>query len=200
MAARRHLVHRDVADVYVEALVAKARRLRVGDPFRDPTVQLGPLINEAQRDRVAAALRSAVAEGATVAAGGEVDGLYVTPTVLTGVRPEMEIFRTETFGPVVTITVFDDEDEAVALANATSYGLAAAVYTPDAERGRALAQRLRAGAVHVGDQTVQHDPRWPFGGFGDSGNGGCFGGEAGIAAFTQEQCLTVSQPARTYPF
>jgi benzaldehyde dehydrogenase (NAD) len=200
MAARRHLVHRDVAAAYVDALVTRAGRLRLGDPKLDPMVQIGPLINEAQRDRVLAALRTAVEEGATLATGGAVDGLYLTPAVLTGVRPEMDVFRTETFGPVVTVTVFDDDDEAVALANATSYGLTAAVYTADSERGNALARRLRSGAVHVGDQTVHHDPRWPFGGFGDSGNGGCFGGEANIAAFTQEQCLTVSQPARTYPF
>jgi benzaldehyde dehydrogenase (NAD) len=120
--------------------------------------------------------------------------------VLTGVRPEMRIFQAETFGPVVTITAFDDDDEAVALANGTAYGLTAAVYTPDAERGAALASRLRAGAVHIGDQTVQHDPRWPFAGLGISGNGGGFGGAASVVTFTQEQCVTVSQPARSYPF
>ena len=200
MAARRHLVHRKVAPAYVEALVARARRLRVGDPYRDQSVQLGPLINDAQRERFEAAVRGALADGATLAAGGTTEGRYAAPTVLTDVRPDMAVFATETFGPVVTVTVVDDDDEAVALANATRYGLTAGVYTADPERGRAVAERLHTGAVHIGDQTVQHDPRWPFGGFGDSGNGGCFGGEAAVAAFTREQCLTVSTPMRAYPF
>lgn len=112
----------------------------------------------------------------------------------------MSIFHNEVFGPVATITSFADEEEAVGLANTSDYGLTAAVYTADTDRGRALAARLRCGVVHVGDQTVNHDPQLPFGGIGASGNASGFGGRAALDAFTRWHTLTTSTPARTYPF
>src|SRR5437763_3767013 len=106
----------------------------------------------------------------------------------------MEIFRTETFGPVATVSTFADDEEAVALANATEYGLVAAVHTDDAEHGRRVAERIRCGVVHVGDQTVNHEAQLPFGGTGASGNGAGFGGEASLEAFTRWHTFTSSSP------
>jgi benzaldehyde dehydrogenase (NAD) len=199
MAARRHLVHADIAEEYTAALARRAQALVVGDPLRGQ-VHLGPIINAAQLDRIDAAVRAAVAAGARLVTGGHRDGPYYPPTVLAGVTPEMEIFRTETFGPVATVTAYADDEEAVALANATEYGLVAAVHTDDPEHGRRVASRIRAGVVHVGDQTVNHEPQLPFGGVGASGNGAGFGGEASVEAFTRWHTLTTSTPGRAYPF
>jgi benzaldehyde dehydrogenase (NAD) len=199
MSTRRHLVHRGIAEEYVAALARKADALVVGDPNRQ-TVHLGPIINAAQLDRIDAAVQAALGEGATLVAGGRHEGLYYRPTVLVGVTPQMAVFRTETFGPVATVTVFDDDDEAVALANDTEYGLVAAVHTDDAEHGRRIAARLRSGVVHIGDQTINHEAQLPFGGVGASGNGAGFGGEASVEAFTRWHTRTASTPARGYPY
>ncbi|MFD7717239.1 aldehyde dehydrogenase family protein [Streptomyces sp. NPDC059814] len=199
MAARRHLVHRDRAEEYTEALARHAAALRIGDPFREDA-QIGPVINRSQLVRIAAAVEGAVAQGARLVTGGRADGAYFPPTVLAGVTPRMDIFRREVFGPVATVTEFADDAEAVALANASDHGLTAAVYTSDADRGRHVAGQLRCGVVHVGDQPVNHDPRLPFGGVGASGNGSGFGGRAALDAFTRWHTLTVSSPARSYPF
>lgn len=199
MAARRHLVHRDRAEEYTETLARHAAALRIGDPFREDA-QIGPVINRSQLVRIAAAVEGAVAQGARLVTGGRADGTYFPPTVLAGVTPRMDIFRREVFGPVATVTEFADDAEAVALANASDHGLTAAVYTSDADRGRHVAGQLRCGVVHVGDQPVNHDPRLPFGGVGASGNGSGFGGRAALDAFTRWHTLTVSSPARSYPF
>ncbi|MFJ6480985.1 MULTISPECIES: aldehyde dehydrogenase family protein [unclassified Streptomyces] len=199
MAARRHLVHEDVAESYTEALTRRAAALRIGDPYRTDA-QIGPIIDQGQLTRIAAAVEDAVAQGARLVTGGRVQGQYFPPTVLADVTPKMSIFHNEVFGPVATITSFADEEEAVGLANTSDYGLTAAVYTADTDRGRALAARLRCGVVHVGDQTVNHDPQLPFGGIGASGNASGFGGRAALDAFTRWHTLTTSTPARTYPF
>jgi benzaldehyde dehydrogenase (NAD) len=158
------------------------------------------LINERQRDRVERLVRSSVEAGATLETGGTYDGLFYGPTVLSGVTPAMEVFREEIFGPVAPVTTFRDDDEAVELANATDYGLSGAVHSSTPERARAIAERLRTGAVHINDQTVNDAPNAPFGGRGASGNGSRFGGEANWEAFTQWRWTTErEQPAR-YPF
>jgi benzaldehyde dehydrogenase (NAD) len=120
--------------------------------------------------------------------------------VLAGVTTSMPAFTDEIFGPVAPVTVFDNEDEAVALANSTSYGLTASVLTAEPFRGWKLAERLRAGMVHVNDTTVNDDPTAPFGGVGASGNGGRYGGQANWEEFTQWQWVTVRDTPPTYPF
>ncbi|MGN9791980.1 aldehyde dehydrogenase family protein [Streptomyces sp. OZ13] len=199
MAARRHLVHQDVVEAYTETLARRAAALRIGDPYRTDA-QIGPVIEHGALTRIAAAVEEAVAQGARLVTGGRMQGPFFPPTVLADVTPKMAVFHKEVFGPVATITAFADDDEAVALANTSDYGLTAAVYTSDADRGRALAPRLRCGVVHVGDQTVNHDPALPFGGIGASGNASGFGGRAALDAFTRWHTLTTSSPARAYPF
>ena len=199
MQAGRHLVHRRVAAAYAERLAARARALVVGNPAAGP-VHLGPLINERQARRVAQLVDEAVRDGATVLAGGRREGLFYPATVLTGVTPAMAVYQQEVFGPVAPITVFDHEDEAVALLNDSPYGLAAAIHTRHTPRGVALAQRLHTGMVHVNDQTVNNEFHVPFGGMGQSGNGGRFGGPANLEEFTQTQWISVMEQGIQYPF
>ena len=127
-AAGRHLVHRSLADAYIAALTEKAKRLRTGDPYRED-VQLGPIVNEKQIARVDGIVQRSIAAGAVVNEGATFEGLFYRPTVLTSVTPDMPAFTDEIFGPVAPITVFGDDEEAIALANASSYGLVASIYT-----------------------------------------------------------------------
>jgi benzaldehyde dehydrogenase (NAD) len=199
MAAGRVLVQKSVAQEFVQRIAAKANAFAVGDPDTQP-VALGPLINETQRDRAHAIIHDTVAAGAQLAAGGSFDKLFYRPTVLWGVRPGMRAFEEEIFGPVVAVTEFDTDDEAVALANQTDYGLSAAVISASLERAMALGNRLRTGLLHINDQTVQDDVINPFGGRGQSGNGTNIGGPANWDEFSQWQWVTVKNSATRYPF
>ena len=198
-ATGRHIVHRSVAGDYVDALVEKAKRLRLGDPYRED-VDLGPIVNEKQLARVDGIVRRSVDGGARLAVGGTHDGLFYRPTVLADVSRDLPAWTDEIFGPVAPVVVFDTDDEALALANDTEYGLAGAVYSRSISRGLAFAQRIRAGMVHVNDQTVNDEAVIPFGGMGASGNGGRFGGAANWDAFTQWQWVTVRDEPKSFPF
>lgn len=198
MSAGRHLVHRRLHDAYAQRMAEKARQLPVGDPHRQP-VALGPLITMKQLERVKRIVDDSVAMGATLLAGGTHQGPFYAPTVLTNVRPDMPVFREEIFGPVVSITPFDTDDEAVALANDSEYGLSAGVHTRDVGRGMAIADRLHVGLVHVNDQPVNDDSTMPMGGRGASGNGSRHGGPANWDEFTQWQWVTVRAKAPPYP-
>lgn len=198
-AAGRHLVQRSIADAYIAALTEKARRLRTGDPYRED-VQLGPIVNEKQIARVDDIVQRSIAAGAVVTAGASMDGLFYQPTVLTDVTPDMAAFTDEIFGPVAPVTVFDTDEEAIALANASSYGLVASIYTRSLGRGLAFADRMRTGMVHVNDGTLNDEAIIPFGGMGDSGNGSRYGGEASLDTFTDWQWVTVRDEPPTFPF
>jgi benzaldehyde dehydrogenase (NAD) len=198
-AAGRHLVHRRVADSYISALTEKARGLRIGDPYRED-VQLGPIVNEKQIARIDGIVQRSIAAGAVVNEGATHEGLFYRPTVLTSVTQEMPAFTDEIFGPVAPITVFDTDEEATALANASSYGLVASIYTRSLSRGLAFADRMRTGMVHVNDGTLNDEAIIPFGGMGDSGNGGRYGGEASLDTFTDWQWVTVRDEPPTFPF
>jgi benzaldehyde dehydrogenase (NAD) len=197
-AAGRHIVHRSVADAYVERLVERAKRLRTGDPYRED-VDLGPIVNERQLARVDGIVRRSVEGGARLVEGGTHEGLFYRPTVLADVTTDLPAWTDETFGPVAPVVVFDTDEEALALANDSEYGLAGAVYSRSISRGLALAQRIKSGMVHVNDQTVNDEAIIPFGGMGASGNGGRFGGAANWDEFTQWQWVTVRDEPRSFP-
>ncbi|HVC88194.1 MAG TPA: benzaldehyde dehydrogenase [Gaiellaceae bacterium] len=199
LAVSRHLVHESIVDDYVAALAARAGHLPVGDPASGQ-VALGPLINEKQAERVQKIVDETVAEGASLVVGGQRDGLFFPATVLRDVRPEMAAFRNEIFGPVAAITTFKTDDEAVELANATEYGLSAAVQSGSPERAAAVAARLDAGMVHINDQTVNEEPPAPFGGFKCSSNGGHFGGVGQLELWTEWQWVTSRDKAEPFPF
>lgn len=199
MATGRVLVHASIAAELTRRLAEKANHLPVGDPARDH-VALGPLINTKQRERVHSIVQDAIAEGATLEAGGTFEGLFYRPTVLSGVRKTMRAFREEIFGPVANIIPFDTDAEAVALANDTEYGLSAAILSRSIGRAMALSERLNTGLVHINDQTVVDEITNPFGGYGISGNGSRMGGPADADAYTQWRWVTVKDQAPLYPF
>jgi acyl-CoA reductase-like NAD-dependent aldehyde dehydrogenase len=197
MSTERIVVDRSVAGTLGEKLVARTSALTVGDP-RDPATQIGPVVNAAAAQRVRELIEDAVAKGATVLAGGDADGLLVTPTIVTGVTPEMRIYSEESFGPVVTVVAVDGADEAVRVANDTEYGLSAAVFGSDVAAAQAVARRIQSGIVHVNGATVHDEPQMPFGGVKSSG-WGRFGGDAAIDEFTDLRWMTVQDGGRHYP-
>ena len=198
-AAGRHLVQRGVADEYTALLVETAKRLRIGDPFRED-VQLGPIVNQKQLARIDDIVQRSLDGGARLVEGGTHEGLFYRPTVLTGVTTDVPAWTDEIFGPVAPVTIFDTDEEAVQLANASEYGLVAAVYSRSISRGLAIANRIRAGMVHVNDGTLNDEAIIPFGGMGISGNGARFGGEANLEAFTEWQWVTVRDEPPSFPF
>ncbi|MEU0109434.1 aldehyde dehydrogenase [Streptomyces sp. NPDC006251] len=173
-APSRLLVHTSIAERVTEAVVRRARELRVGDPL-DPETEMGALVGPAHLERVRDHIRHGLDEGARLRTGGEralveSGGTYLEPTVFDRVDPGSRLAREEIFGPVLSVLAFDDLDEAVRLANATEYGLAAGLWTSDLSTAHRVSRRLRAGTVWVncyeeGDLTV------PFGGMKQSGNG-----------------------------
>jgi benzaldehyde dehydrogenase (NAD) len=199
MTAGRHIVLESVADQYLERLADHAAKLPVGDPNTEQ-VALGPLISERQLANVDRIVTSTVSAGAQLRAGGTHDRLYYTPTVLGGVTQEMPAFREEIFGPVAPVTVVKNDTEAIAVANDTEYGLVAAIQTGSRDRGRAMADQLDTGIVHVNDQTLNNDAYAPFGGTGASGNGARFGSQSSWDEFTQWRWVTVRDQAHGFPF
>ena len=183
----RMLVPKARHDEAAATAVRSAAKFTIGDPLRGEA-RLGPLISAAQRDRVRGYIRKGVEEGAKLLTGGPdtpeglPKGYYVKPTVFGAVRPEMTIAQEEIFGPVLSILPYEDEDDAVRIANGTSYGLAGAVWSRDPERAQRVARRLRTGQVDV--NGGKFNPAAPFGGFKQSGHGrelGKFGLEEFLA-------------------
>ncbi len=199
MATGRILAHASIAEELTRLLADKARALRVGNAARGEA-ELGPLINERQRQRVVEIVDASVAAGARLVAGGPADGLFYRPTVLAGVRPGMPAFDQEVFGPVASITSFETDEEAIALANQNEYGLSAAVISRSVGRAMAIGERLNCGLLHINDQTVADDCVNPFGGRGNSGNGGNVGGPADWDEYTQWQWVTIKDSPPLYPF
>jgi succinate-semialdehyde dehydrogenase/glutarate-semialdehyde dehydrogenase len=172
IAAKRFIVEKRAAVEFIEAFVRGARALRVGDPLREET-QMGPLARADLRGALADQVARSLGAGAKLVCGGRaVDGpgFFYEPTVLAEVRPGMPAFDEETFGPVAAVTLADDEEHALALANATPYGLGANLWTRDLERAKRLAPRIEAGSVFI-NGMVASDPRLPFGGVKRSGYG-----------------------------
>lgn len=188
-APTRVIAQRGIYDRLVEGLAAAAGRLKVGDPLERDTV-LGPVISAAHRDRVEGYVASGREQGGTVVVGGERPdlerGFYVAPTLIADCKPDMRVVREEIFGPVVVVVPVDDEEEAVAVANGSDFGLYDYVFSADSARAYAVAQRLRTG--NVGINTVQRNHETPFGGFKRSGVGRD-GGRFGFHAYSELQSI-----------
>lgn len=199
MSTGKILAHASIAEQLAAKLAEKARSLPVGNPATEQ-VALGPVISQRQRDRVHGIVQESVAQGATLLAGGTYRDLFYQPTVLNFVRPEMRAFKEEIFGPVAVVVPVASDDEAIALANQSEFGLSAGVISKDLGRAMALGQRLHTGLLHINDQTVADDVVNPFGGRGASGNGTSMGGPADWEEYTQWQWVTIKSQATPYPF
>lgn len=189
MAAGRVLVPDAMADALIERLMVIASCMPHGDP-RDPTVRVGPIINERQQTRVASIVEASVAAGARLMCGGTQEGAFYRATVLDHVAPGMAAYDEEIFGPVAAITRYSGEAEAIRHANQTQHGLVAAVLSGDDERAQRVGNQLRVGMLHINDQTIQDDGENPFGGLGASGNGWRLGGPCDLDLYTQWRWVT----------
>jgi acyl-CoA reductase-like NAD-dependent aldehyde dehydrogenase len=185
IAGSRLLLQQDIAAEFLDAFIATARRIRIGHPL-EPGTQLGPLTSAMHRDRVIGHLKAAVDAGARILTGGEppadaslANGFYLEPTVIEA-DPGSRICQDEVFGPVVTVSTFATEDEAIAIANGTEYGLGSGLWTGDLSRAHRVASALRSGMVWV-NCYKRVNPGSPFGGVGRSG----YGREMGFAAMAE---------------
>jgi succinate-semialdehyde dehydrogenase/glutarate-semialdehyde dehydrogenase len=172
IAAKRFIVHTDVYDEFVRLFTEKVAALTVGDPL-DESTAVGPLATESGRDELAELVEDAVAKGATVLTGGAAPdraGWFYTPTVIDGVTPAMRLYLEEAFGPVASVYRVADREEALEIANGTTFGLSSAVWTNDADDEEWFIQNLDAGAVFINGMTISY-PELPFGGVKDSGIG-----------------------------
>lgn len=190
MTTGRVLVHQDIAEDLTQRVAEKARHLPVGNPATEQ-VALGPLISQSQLERCHGIVQDTISAGARLEVGGTYEGLFYKPTLLSGVSPGMRSFNEEIFGPVASIISFQDDGEAVALANDTEYGLCAAIISPDIARAQVLGERLDVGMLHINDQTVNDEVINPFSGRGSSGNGAGAGAPAYWEQFTEWQWLTI---------
>lgn len=201
-ATSRILVQASIYDSFVAAFQKHVQDVSVvGDPFATNTFQ-GPQVTKAQHERVLGFVQAGKDEGATLVSGGEtfVDGptpnkgFFIKPTIFTGVNPSMRIYREEVFGPFVVIATFTTEEEAVEMANDTTYGLGSAVFTKDITRAHRVARNIEAGMVWI-NSSNDSDFRIPFGGVKQSGVGRELG-EAGLAAYSQTKAVHVNMGLR----
>jgi aldehyde dehydrogenase (NAD+) len=188
----RLLLPEPLHDDVVERLVTLAREMRVGDPA-DPAVEMGPLISAAQRDRVEAHVARALSDGATLATGGKrppgLDtGFFYEPTILTDVAPDSYIAQEEVFGPVLSVLRYGDDDDAVAIANDSKYGLSGGVWGSDVDRAVAVARRVRTGQIAVNGCGPGAAP---FGGFKQSGLGREGGGLVGLHQYMEPKAIGI---------
>jgi vanillin dehydrogenase len=197
MSTERIVVETQIAEVFGGMLAAKASDLKVGDPLQ-PDTQIGPVINKGAIERVQALVDDALAKGVKLLCGGKAQGPCYLPTVLYGVTPEMRVYHDESFGPLASIVIVANGDEALRVANDTEYGLSSAVFSRDVSKAMKLAERIESGICHVNGATVHDEPQMPFGGVKDSG-WGRFGGRAALEEFTELRWITIRRTPTRYP-
>jgi aldehyde dehydrogenase (NAD+) len=198
MASSRIIVEAGLYDSFCQKFAAKAKSLKVGDPH-DPATIIGPLIRRSQCAVINTHVEDAVAKGAKLLCGGKHDDSLYQATVLAGVTPEMKVYAEESFGPITSVIKAADSEEALRIANDTSYGLSSAVMTNDLQKAMDIALRLEAGMVHINNCTVADEPHVPFGGVKNSGFGR-EGGRASMDEMTELKWITTQLGKRQFPF
>ncbi|HOI50997.1 MAG TPA: aldehyde dehydrogenase, partial [Azonexus sp.] len=198
MSTDRIIVSRSIAASFVERLAAKLATMRAGKPGSEGCI-LGAMVTPEAAARVERLVADAVAKGASLPTGAvQCDGAVLQPVLVDGLTPEMELYREEAFGPVVTVLRVDSDEEAIRLANDSEYGLSASVFSKDIGRALAVAKRIESGICHINSSTVHDEAQMPFGGVKASGYGR-FGGKAGVAEFTDLRWITIQTTHRHYP-
>ncbi len=198
MSADRVIVHEAVAEDFLARFARRTAALRADRPGAEGAA-LAAMVDPKAAARVRAMVDDALAKGARLAAGSAaVDGAIMQPAIVAGVTGDMRLAREESFGPVVTIVRVDSDEAAIAQANASEYGLSAAVFSRDIARALAVARRIESGICHINGPTVHDEAQMPFGGVKASGYGR-FGGKAGMEAFTELRWITIQSGPRHYP-
>lgn len=197
MSTERIIVDDSIADEFVEKMAARASKLPAGNPREQ--VVLGSLISSQSAEKMDELIADATSKGANVVAGGLRNDTIVEATLIDGVTKQMRIYQEESFGPVKSIIRVSGEEEAISVANDTEYGLSAALFTKDIQRGLRIADQIESGICHINGPTLADEPQMPFGGVKSSGYGR-FGGKASIAEFTDLRWITIEDPNQHYPF
>lgn len=197
ISINRHIVHTEVYDEYVDRLARRAGNITAGDPT-DPETDIGPIINEKQRDRMLSFIEESVDRGAEIEAGGEYEGLFVQPTVVSGVTNDFPLACNEHFGPIAPVICYETDEEAIRIANDTEYGLSGAVQSQDINQAWEIANRIESGMVHINDHTNLDDPQVPFGGVKNSGIGR-YNGQAIIEKYTEPRWISIQHGKYDYP-
>jgi betaine-aldehyde dehydrogenase len=197
-AGSRLIIQRNIADEFLAAVTERSKQVVVGDPL-DPATKVGAIITSAHLEKIEGYLGEAVKQGAEIRLGGRrldtQSGLYMEPTIVAGVAPAMSIAHEEVFGPVVSALVFDSEDEAIRIANSTTYGLSASVWSKSFDRCLGMGRRIRAGTVWM-NTFMDGFPELPFGGYGQSGLGRELGRGA-VEDYTETKTLHMHHGPRT---
>ncbi|MDE4134973.1 aldehyde dehydrogenase [Phaeobacter sp. QD34_3] len=196
MSTERIIVVDEIADAFVDAFARKVETLTAGDPT-EGKAPLGSVVNAAAADRIRELIEDAVQKGARLIGGGG-SGTILNAAALDGVTPQMRLYSEESFGPVTSLIRVSDADEAVRVANESDMGLSAAVFGRDQARAMKVAARIESGICHVNGPTVHDEAQMPFGGVKDSGYGR-FGGQWGIAEFTDLRWMTTQDGGIHYP-
>jgi acyl-CoA reductase-like NAD-dependent aldehyde dehydrogenase len=197
MSTERLVVDAKVADAFVDKLAKKAASLHAGDPSDSLSV-LGSLIDVSAGQRIKALVDDALAKGARLVSGGQLNGSIMQATLLDGVTRDMRLYHEESFGPVAVVLRGEGDEELLRLANDSEFGLSAAIFSRDVSRALLLAQRVESGICHINGPTVHDEAQMPFGGVKASGYGS-FGSKASIDFFTQLRWVTIQNGPRHYP-
>jgi len=195
VAGSRLLIQEDIHDVFIEGLVERTKKIKLGNGL-DPETMMGPLISREQQENVLSYISSGIEEGATLLTGGEVSegddfkkGFFVQPTIFDNVDNKMKIAQEEIFGPVLSVITFSTVEEAIELANATSYGLAASIWTRDIYQAHHIARKIRAGTIWINTYGTFFN-EVPFGGYKESGLGRELG-KAGLMEYTELKSVSI---------
>ncbi len=198
MSVEKILVQDKVMPEFLDRFVKRAAKLKVGNPTKDKSHVIGPLINDKQVTKSREQIEDAVAKGAKIVLGGGIKGRFVEPTIMIGVTPDMRLYQEENFGPVVPVIPFKTDEEAIAIANDTEYGLSSGVITKDEYRGLLIARGLETGMCHINCSSVNDEPHAPFGGSKASGVGR-HGGRWATETFTETRWITLERGGRPFP-
>jgi benzaldehyde dehydrogenase (NAD) len=197
MSTERIIVVDSVAEAFSAKFAAKAKSMATGDP-REGTTPLGAVVDQRTVVHVNGLIDDALGKGAVAIAGGKAESVLMPATVIDGVTDAMQLYREESFGPIVAIIRAKDEADAIRLANDSQYGLSASVFTRDTARGLGVARQINSGICHINGPTVHDEAQMPFGGVGASGYGR-FGGKAGIDSFTELRWITIETLPGHFP-